>query len=211
MVFVGIIEVNRNVAVTFYRADIKLKYMGSINRSKFVECHYGTAKCTQSVALLFYSYCFEWDCSLDFAGLSNYCLPLTRWKTVVVQTGEIKSNLTRSNKNKAISIAVAIPAQFQNSICLSFQIRSGSYVSEGFAVSHAFTTNEMINANTIDRVRKKSDGYHVLLKQRANFIDGVFRSCASWNFFEYLCGKEYSKRFETWSKYSIYKICSLFQ
>jgi hypothetical protein len=48
----------------------------------------------------------------------------------------------------------------------------------------------LIYLATPRELRKKSDGYHVLSKQRANFIDGIFRSCASLNLFEYLCGKE---------------------
>jgi hypothetical protein len=35
----------------------------------------------------------------------------------------------------------------------------------------------LIYLATPRELRKKSDGYHVLLKQRSNFIDGVFRSC----------------------------------
>ena len=46
----------------------------------------------------------------------------------------------------------------------------------------------LIYLATPRELRKKSDGYNVLLKQRANFINGVFRSSASVNLFEYLCG-----------------------
>ena len=48
----------------------------------------------------------------------------------------------------------------------------------------------LIYLATPRELRKKSDGYNVLLKQRANFIHGLFTSCASLNLFEYLCGIE---------------------